>query len=89
MLYQIQNFINILIHNRISFKYQSPYEDGSQIIIEHNNQKYSVVCNPYSYGHENGLLEVWNFSSDNDVFGWKTAEEVWEIISENLPFPTY
>ena len=88
MSYQIRNFINILIHNGISFKYEYTNE-GDQILIEQNHQTYSVICNQYSYGHTEELLEVWNFSRDNDVFGWKTAEEVWEIINENLPFPTY
>ena len=88
MSYQIQNFINILIHNGISFKYER-INNGDGITVEANYQTYSIVCHEYSYGYEAGLLEVWNYSRNNDVFGWKTAEEVWEIISENLPFPTY
>lgn len=48
-----------------------------------NNCKCSVVCNDMSYGHENGLLEIYGLVDDDiddDVQGWLTANDVFARI---------
>ena len=46
-----------------------------------NGCKCSVVCNEMSYGHENGLLEIWGLSDTEDgVQGWLTANDVFARI---------
>lgn len=83
MSYHIQNLINILIHlNNISFHYES-INNGSHITVTYENRAYSIICHDFSYGHEKGLLEIYN-NHWNDVCGWLTAEEVFEIIEEDV-----
>lgn len=48
----------------------------------------SVICNPMSYGHEEGLLEIMGLltreeSEDDDVVGWLTAEDVFNRIKKD------
>ena len=48
----------------------------------------SVICNPLSYGHEEGLLEIMGLltreeSEDDDVVGWLTAEDVFKRIKKD------
>ena len=46
-----------------------------------NGCKCSVVCNEMSYGHENGLLEIWGLGdTEDDVQGWLTASDVFARI---------
>lgn len=41
-----------------------------------------AICHKYSYGHEQGLLEIMGLSEapEDDVEGWLTAEQVFERI---------
>ena len=57
--------------------------DRHQVIVfdEDGNRKWDAICNFGSYGHEEGLLEVYGetvvFPEDGDsVAGWLTAEDV-------------
>lgn len=44
------------------------------------NQKWDAICQPYSYGYEAGLLEIYGDivtkEDDDTVVGWLTAEDV-------------
>jgi len=60
---------------------------GCYHILYPNNiiRECSVICNPMSYGHEEGLLEIMGLltreeSEDDDVVGWLTAEDVFNRI---------
>lgn len=53
--------------------------DGEQIICE----QWDAICHRYSYGHEEGLLEVMGLPSlctDDSVCGWLTAEEILAVL---------
>lgn len=64
------------------------------IHIEYPNHDYvicSVICHDYSYGHEDGLLEIMGLLTDEErefdsVKGWLSADEVFERIAKNY-FP--
>jgi len=60
---------------------------GCYHILYPNNiiRECSVICNPMSYGHEEGLLEIMGLltkeeNEDDDVVGWLTAEDVFNRI---------
>ena len=78
MSYNIENLMRILAHHEIPFSYNK-LNNGDGLTVKYNNKEYSVVCHDFSYGHEDELLEVCNYAWD-DVYGWKTAEEVFNII---------
>lgn len=46
-------------------------------------RKIDAVCHPYSYGHEDGLIEIMSDQED-DVVGWLTAEEALPYFIEAL-----
>lgn len=63
--------------------------DGKQINVYSQNEKddtqkvflWDAVIHTYSYGHEDGLLEVYGtiveeFTSDDTVCGWLTADKI-------------
>lgn len=55
-----------------------PLYDGEQIICG----QWDAVCHYFSYGHEDGLLEVMGLPAlcDDDVCGWLTAEEILAVL---------
>ena len=44
-----------------------------------------AICHKYSYGHEQGLLEIMGLNEDpyDDVEGWLTAQQVFERIRDH------
>lgn len=62
--------------------------DGYQIIVGMKDNcggwEWDAVCHSYSYGHQEGLLEVMgNISAyEDDVEGWLTAEEILNRLDE-------
>lgn len=58
-----------------------------QIIVydEDENRVFDAICNPGSYGFEEGLLEVMGsrvVRSDDSVEGWLTADEIIKRLEE-------
>lgn len=51
------------------------------------DRKSDVICHKYSYGHEKGLLEMMGLVpddwEDDDVQGYMTAEEVFEVWNKH------
>lgn len=64
-------------------KYTIP-QDWHQIIVPNAmHRKWDAVCHKWSYGYEDGLLEIMgSISRSEDVEGWLTAEDVIERIEE-------
>jgi hypothetical protein len=66
-----------------------PYEmnelfDGWVICYPNDVERESdVICHKYSYGHEEGLLEMMGLTEDDDVQGYMTAEEVFEVWNKH------
>lgn len=56
--------------------------DGCQIVVNDpktREYKWDAVCHNFSYGHDEGLLEIMGEIVDNDydaVEGWLTAEDI-------------
>lgn len=47
--------------------------------------KLDAVCNKYSYGHENGLIEIMGLPQcEDDVIGYLTANEVLALIDADV-----
>ena len=44
----------------------------------------SVICHNGSYGHENGLIEIYAPGLNVGVEGYLTAEEAYEYIKDTL-----
>ena len=80
-LTEIQKLANGLMKKGIPFKFHKLYE-GFQIVVfsddDFHFQIWDAVCHSGSYGHSNGLLEVYGTISqrDDDVEGWLTAEGI-------------
>lgn len=47
-------------------------------------RRWSVVCHPYSYGGNLGLLEYWDGTRESDTQGWLDAEEAMQLIRERI-----
>lgn len=57
---------------------------GIQILAPSlQERKIDAICHPYSYGHEDGLIEIWSCKMD-DVVGWLTAEEAFPLFVKAL-----
>ena len=57
---------------------------GAQVILydSRNERVADAVCHPYSYGANEGLLEIMGLGTEDDVIGWLTAEDVLRIWTE-------
>lgn len=42
-----------------------------------------AICHSFSYGHEQGLLEIMGLTEDDDVEGYLTAKEVFKRIKKH------
>lgn len=66
------------------FKYDlTSCYDGTQVILYDSREKRvaDTICHSGSYGHEDGLLELYGLgvqNEDDDVEGWLTADEVFK-----------
>lgn len=84
-----------LATNEFHFTFKT-FLDGAQIIVysKDGSRAWDAVCHSWSYGHENGLLEVMGCIVDEDEYedtvrGWLTAEEVIKMVIEMLLENTY
>lgn len=71
---QIEKLIKGLVKKHIKFDLV-PLWDGWQV----RTDEWDAVCHSYSYGHEEGLLEIMGsiVSVDDDtVEGWLTAKDI-------------
>ena len=75
-----------LIERGIEFKFQAFFNGGMIVIEEDGTRKLDAICHDGSYGNDDGLLEVMGAcivkSSDSDVEGWLTAEEVLRRVDD-------
>ena len=70
---EIDKLAAMLTERGISFE-QRPIIDGEQILVP---GEWDAICNRYSYGGPEGLLEVMGDPVTNDhVEGWLTADEI-------------
>lgn len=57
---------------------------GAQVILydSRNKRVADAVCHHYSYGGDEGLLEIMGLGAEDDVIGWLTAEDVLRIWTD-------
>lgn len=79
---QMEKLVMLLVKTHIPFQVwnQSLFEVPKVSIPCQNDEVFSIICNPMSYGHEKGLLEIWEKDGMDDVVGWLTAEDVMNIV---------
>lgn len=86
-LNEMQKLSNLL--NKACIPYEVAFDYFSNMKIMYPNQAYckcDVICNDYSYGGTEGLLEIMGLvDNDNEdtVEGYLTAEEVAKRIIEH------
>jgi len=82
---EIERLVKMLENNNIPFEVTDDAMGNSnnQIWYPNYDEKIcDVICHKYSYGGEDGYLEIMGLSEneDDDVEGWLTAEEVYSRI---------
>ena len=78
---EMMKLINLLVENDIPFQVIIQEELGTKQVFIPNYVKpmFDVVCNKYSYGGKDGLLEIL-FNEINRHIGCLTAEDVYDIV---------
>lgn len=81
---QMEKLVTLLVKTHTPFQvWNQPLFEVPKVSIPClKDEVFSVVCNPMSYGHEKGLLEICERDGMDDVVGWLTAEDVMDTISE-------
>ena len=65
----------------IEFSVKS-FFDGIQIVV--GDFDWDAICHSGSYGHKDGLIEVWGLPQcQDDVIGYLTAEDVFQRIKKH------
>lgn len=58
--------------------------DGLQVNYPNKeNCVCDAICHSFSYGHEQGLLEIMGLTENDDVEGYLTAKEVFKRIKKH------
>lgn len=85
-LTEIKKLADGLMEKGIAFTFHALYE-GYQIIVNDpktQGYRWDAVCHDFSYGHEQGLLEIMGSIVENDfdsVEGYLTAEDILKRLS--------
>ncbi len=80
-LAEIKKLADGLMEKGITFTFH-PLHDGYQIVVNNpktQEYKWDAVCHNFSYGQDDGLLEIMGDIVENDddaVEGWLTAEDI-------------
>lgn len=85
---EIERLVKMLENSNIPFELTDDAMDNSNNQIWYPNHSKSicdVICHEYSYGGNEGYLEIMGLSKNeyDDVEGWLTAEEVYNRIYKN------
>lgn len=84
-LTEIKTLCNMLLMAGIPFSFQT-FDEGYQVCYPNTiDTVCSIICHKYSYGHEEGLLEIMGLVEIEyeDVEGYLTAEEVFKRIQNH------
>lgn len=80
-LTEIKKLADGLLEKGIAFTF-IVLHDGYQIVVNNpktNHYEWDAVCHNFSYGHDEGLLEIMGTIVENEldnVEGWLTAEDI-------------
>ncbi len=82
---ELVKLASLLTNANIPFEFNSIFSKDDQICYPNKDKKIcDAVCHEFSYGYEEGLLEIMGLVdeeiTEDTVEGWLTAEEVFERI---------
>ena len=81
---EIKRLVKMLENANIPFELTDDIMDNSDNQVwypNHDEKICDVICHKYSYGGEDGYLEMMGLTEDDyDVEGWLTAEQVFRRI---------
>ena len=81
---EIKRLVKMLENANIPFELTDDVMDNSDNQVwypNHDEKICDVICHKYSYGGEDGYLEMMGLTEDDyDVEGWLTAEQVFRRI---------
>lgn len=71
---------------KAGWSYQvDPMWGGKQITLYKQGQRINdAIIHSFSYGNDQGLLETWEADSQDDVTGYLTAEQVYDIWVKDM-----
>ena len=86
---EMTKLITLLLNSDIPFDLTTDSEGNQHNQVwypSRDNAVCDVICHKYSYGGNDGLLEMMGLltdeeGEDDDVIGWLTADEVYRRIS--------
>ena len=73
----------IIVLNTLGIAHTITYQDIDNAPQVWINDNFDIICNKYSYGGKDGLLEIWDRNNSEDVVGFLTAKDVVAYILEN------
>ena len=80
---EINKLTNLLDNAGIPYEMEELYGGWLLCYPTKENRESDVICHGFSYGHEEGLLEMMGLTEDDDVQGYMTAEEVFEVWNKH------
>jgi len=81
---EMDKLIYLLTLESIPFETRKSWDNTRQVFYPSiKNRICDVICHSGSIGSEKGLLEIMGLTSDDDVEGRLTAEEVFKKIKKN------
>lgn len=85
---EMSKLINLLEGAKIPYEiFEQPFGVTKYTQVYYPNKKNNVcdvICNPMSYGHEKGLLEIMGLTeNDDDVEGYLTSMQVFTRINNH------
>lgn len=81
---EMNKLINLLTSENIPFETRKSWDNTIQVLYPSiKNHTCDIVCHSGSIGSEKGLLEIMGLTSNEDVEGYLTAEEVFKRIKKN------
>lgn len=85
-LTEMDMLVDLLIVAKIPFEERSIWGGRQVVYPNDDNRVCSVVCHSFSYGHEDGLLEIMGLCDEDEedsVQGWLTALDVFCRIAKD------
>lgn len=81
---EMQKLIILFVKTNVPFEVTTNYNTPQVWYPSKKNAVCDVICNPYSYGHEYGLLEIMGLVDEekvgDSVEGYLSAEQVFSRI---------
>lgn len=83
---EMQKLDAALTEMGVEHTYDREYMGGEQIVVTENGKyRWDAICTPYSYGWQDGLLEVMGkpLLGHGGVMGYRTAEDILKMLKRS------